>query len=178
MVFIPSLQDLSQSSGIIPVGFLESVYEGLMDNALVGLGRTVVFHLPPLISQDTTTQSQPQASQYNPYFGGVVAPRTNTRITGTQITPQDVAYTAHIRVNPIGRNDLNGIGDLKDNEIMITVGIEALDHVKRAISFTVEGRNYSIGETRPVGFSKRKYLMIKGEEINETGSPSPDSSVG
>jgi hypothetical protein len=178
MAIIPNAQDLTQASGIIPADFLESIYEGFMDDAMQQIGRTVTFHLPPLIEQDVTTQSQGQSSQYNPFFGGVSAPKTTTRITGTKVTTQEVEYLAQIRVNPIGKDDTMGIGDLKDNQIMLTVVIEALDQVKRALSFTVEGRTYTIDETRPIGFSRRRYLMIKGTEKNDDKNPSPDSTVG
>jgi hypothetical protein len=179
MVLIPNSQDLSAASGIINVGFLEQIYHSFMDEAQLDLGRIVTFHLQPEIVQDIPTQGQPQASQYNPFFGGVAAPNTNTRNKGTRNTPRDVPYDAHIRVGPKGADDNAGIGDLKDNEIQLTVVIEALPDVQAALSFSVEGRRYTVDETRPIGFSQRRYLMVFGTEINEsTGQPSTDRTIG
>lgn len=178
MTLVPNFQDLSQSSGIIPVGYLESIYHSVMDNALSALGRAVTFHLPPQIEQDVTTQSQIQAAQYNPFFGVVAGPKTNTRQPGVKIVTRDVEYLCHPRVNPVGKQDIKAPGDLKDNQIMITVVIEALNHVKECLNFTIEGRTYSVDETRPIGFSQRRYLMVKGTDINERQNPSPDKTIG
>jgi len=178
MVLLPNNQDLSAASGIINVGFLEQIYHSFMDEAQLDLGRTVTFHLQPEVVEDVTTQGQPQASQYNPFFGGVPAPNTNTRNKGTRNIPRDVQYDAHIRVGPQGADDEMGVGDLKDNEIQLTVVIEALNDVKAALNFTVEGRKYKIDETRPIGFSQRRYLMVFGTEVNKIPPPSPDNTVG
>jgi hypothetical protein len=168
MILEASLQDFSAGSGVIPGGFLESIYHSFMDDAFVELGRNIVIHLPPAVEQDVTTQGQPQSAQYNPFFGRVVAPQTNTRGTGTRVTPRDVIYTAQIRIGPTKEgDDMKGIGDLKANQAAITLPIEALNHVKEALSFTVEGRRYSLHETRPIGFSERRYIIVKLDEINE-----------
>lgn len=178
MVLINNNENLSQASGVINIGLLQSVYESFMDEALLDMGRVVTFHLDPSIEQDTTTQSQPQASQYNPFFGGVPVPRTNTRRSGVKITPRDVQYTAHIVVGPRGADDTEGIGDLKDNQVQLTVVAEALEHVNAAVEFTVEGRRYTVDETRPVGLVKRSYLMVFGTEINKADAPTTDNTVG
>jgi len=179
MVQLPNSQDLSAASGIINVGFLEGIYHSFMDEAQLDLGRSVTFHLQPEVVQDTPTQGQPQASQYNPFFGGVAAPNTNTRNKGTRNVPRDVNYDAHVRVGPKGADDDQGIGDLKDNEIQLTVVIEALPDVQSCLNFSVEGRRYSVDETRPIGFSTRRYLMVFGTEINKsTGQPTTDRTIG
>ena len=144
MANIPNNQDLTAGSGIINMPFLENIYHSFMDEALLDLGGDrgqVIFHLEPEIQQDTTTQSQPAPQQYNPFFGRVPVPRTNTRNPGVKVTPRDVSYTAHIRIGPIkASEDMMGIGDLDENEAMITVVIEALQHVESALSCSVEGR--------------------------------------
>jgi hypothetical protein len=178
MVLLPNNQDLSAASGIFDVNFLEDIYHSFMDEAQLDLGRTVTFHLQAQVTEDATTQGQPQSSMYNPFFGGVATPNTNTRGKGTRVTQRDVEYLAHIRIGPVGADDLLGIGDLKDNQIQLTVVIEALQHVTSALTFSVEGRRYLVNETRPIGFSRRRYLMIKGTEVNEQEVPSPDNKVG
>lgn len=180
MIFVNNNQNLSAASGIINMPFLEGLYHSFMSEALLDLGRQVVFHLRPLIEQDNTnTQNLPQAQQYNPYFGRVVAPNSNTRNSGTKNTPRDVAYSAHIKVGPTrSGDDTTGMGDLKANECTVTVVIEALEHVLEALSVSIEGRRYSIVETRPIGFTRRRYLMVKLQEIQEMENPSPDLTIG
>lgn len=182
MTLLPNNQDLMAGSGIINMPFLENIYHSIMDEALQDLGGNrgqVIFHLPPEIQQDTTTQSQAAPQQYNPFFGRVPVPRTNTRNPGVRVSYRDVAYTAHIRIGPIkADNDSEGIGDLADTEAMITVVIEALPHVEEALSCSIEGRKYSIENTRPGGFTKRRYLLVKLKEIPETEPPSPDITIG
>lgn len=179
MVNLTPNQDLTAGSGLINMAFLETIYHSFMDEAMVDLGRNVIFHLKPIVQQDVTTQSQPAPQQLNPFFGRVPVPNTNTRNSGTKNTPRDVTYKGQIVVGPL-KNDLrlNGMGWLDENEAMVTVVIEALEHVLGAISVSIEGRRYTVVETRPIGFSARRYLMIKLREIQETEAPSPDKTVG
>lgn len=182
MVLLPNNQDLTAGSGIINMSFLDNIYHSFMDEALADLSGErgeVVFHLEPEVQQDVTTQSQPAPQQYNPFFKRTAVPQTNTRHTGTRITPRDRSYAAHIRIGPIkADDDTQGIGDLKENEAMITVVIEALRDVKEALSCSIEGRRYSIENDRPIGFTKRRYLIVKLKEIEETEPPTPDGTIG
>lgn len=184
MVIIPNNQDLSAGSGLINLAYMEAVYHSFMDDAMIDLGREVVFHLPPLIEQDTTTQAQPPPQQYNPFFQRVPVPAANTRNSGTKVTPRDVIYKAQIKVGPMlsarfaKEARLTGMGYLNTNEAEITVVIEALEHAKTALAISIEGRRYSVVETRPIGFSTRKYLIIMLRAIQETENPSPDKTVG
>lgn len=179
MVTLANNQDLSQASGIIDFGFLEGMYECMMDEAMLGLGRVVTFHLEPEIRQDTNTQSQPAPQQYNPFFGRTPVPATNTRNSGARVEPRDVNYLAHIRVGPLA-DDTNttGMGHLSDTQAVITVVIEALEHAQEAISVSIEGRRYKIDRSRPIGFSQRKYIMLKLEELQEKEPGSPDVTIG
>lgn len=179
MVLIPNNQDLSAASGIVNISYLENVYHSFMSEAMIDLGRTVTFHLPPTKEQDTTTQSAPAAQQYNPFFSRTPVPATNTRNAGVKVTPRDVQYKAQIVIGPLNNDKrLNGMGWLNENEAMITVVIEALEHVTAALSVSIEGRRYTVVETRPVGFSVRRYLMCKLRAIQESENPSPDKTVG
>jgi hypothetical protein len=179
MVLLPNNENFTASSGIIDSTFLESVYHSIIDETFLDLGRTVVLHLNPEIQQDVVTQSQPAPQQYNPFFGRTPVPFTNTRHTGTRITERDVEYEAHIRVGPVKADeDTQGIGDLLDNEAMITLVIEALPHLQQTISVSIEGRRYRIDETRPIGFSQRRYVMCKLTEIQELEPPTPDITIG
>ena len=183
MVLIPNNQDLSAGSGVINVPFLEAIYHSFMDDAMQGLGGNrgqVIMHLPPIKEQDVPTQSQQAAQQYNPFFSRVPVPTTNTRNTGVKVTPRDVQYTAQIVVGPIkNENDLTGMGELNQNEARITVVIEALEHVNQALSFSIEGRRYTKdGDPRPIGFSVRRYLIVKLRAIQEAEVPSPDNRMG
>lgn len=168
MIQLTSNEDFTASSGIINMPALEAVYHSVMDEAFVDLGRTITLHLNPVIEQDTTTQGLAPPQQYNPFFGGVPVPKSNTKGKGVKVTPRDVNYTAQIKVGPLKEGkDMTGMGDLKANEAMITLVIEALPHLQDTLSISVEGRRYSIIETRPIGFTKRRYIMVKLEEINE-----------
>jgi hypothetical protein len=179
MVLLPNNQDLTASSGIINMPFLESIYHSVMDETFLDLGRSVILHLQPEIEQDPITQAQPAPQQYNPFFGRTPVPNINTRNPGVKITPRDVHYDAHIVVGPLkAEEDTQGIGDLLDNEARITLVIEALPHLQETLSISIEGRRYSLEETRPIGFSTRRYVICKLKEIQETGPPSPDITVG
>ena len=168
MININPLKIFSDVSGIINTSFFEGIYQTFMDAGFAKIARIITLHLKPIIEQDIVTQSQPQASQYNPFLGRVATPITNTKYTGTKITPRDVIYNAHIRIGPLDSNQLMGIGNLKMNEAMVTLPIEALLHVQEALSLSIEGRRYSIKETRPIGFSQRRYILLHLQEIQES----------
>jgi hypothetical protein len=179
MVQITPNQDFSTASGILNSPFMEAVYHSFMSEAFVDLGRSVTFHLPPIKEQDVQTQSQAAPQQYNPFFSRVPVPATNTRNTGYKVTPRDVTYKAQIVIGPLSNDKrLQGMGWLNENEAMITVVIEALEHVVAALAVSIEGRRYTVVETRPIGFSVRRYLMVKLRAIQETENPSPDKVVG
>lgn len=179
MVTIPNNQNLSAASGIINSAFLEQVYHSVIDETFMDLGRIITLHLKPEIQQDVNTQSQASPQQYNPFFGRVPVPKTNTRNPGVRIEPRDVEYNAHIRVGPIKADkDTMGIGDLADNEAMITLVIEALPHIEETLRVSIEGRRYTIEETRPVGFSTRRYIMCKLREVPEKEAPNSDITIG
>ena len=61
---------------------------------------------------------------------------------------------------------------------MITLVIESLPHLKETLSISIEGRRYHITETRPIGFSTRRYIMVKLKEIQELEDNSPDITLG
>lgn len=167
MVLLPSPESFSSASGIVNMPLLNAYYRSFIDESFLDMGRLITLHLPPIKQQDPTTQSQTQPSQYNPYFGRVQAPKTNRRNTGVTITHRDVQYTAHIVVGPVRGDDTKGIGDLADNQVAVTLAIAALDHVKQALSMSIEGRRYQIDETRPIGLTQRDYLIVIGTEIDE-----------
>jgi hypothetical protein len=176
MILLPTTEDFSASSGLIDFGALENIYHSVMDETFVGLGGNrgrAIIHLPPIKTQNLTTQSGPQSQQYNPFFGRSSIPSPTTRNTGVEVTPRDIEFTVHSRIGPHGGDDLQGIGDLKDNEIALTFQIEALQYVEDALSISFEGRRYQVDETRPIGFTVRRYLIVKCTEINEI-----DNSTG
>ena len=179
MTLLPNNQDLTASSGIINSAFFESIYHSVMDEAFIDLGRTIVLHLNPEIQQDVITQSQPAPQQYNPFFGVTPVPSINTRHPGVRISSREVQYDAQIRIGPIKASEYNeGIGELKDNEAMITLVIEALPHLQDTLEVSIEGRRYEINNNRPIGFNQRRYVMVKLTEIQKTEPPSPDITVG
>lgn len=183
-MIIPNNQDLSGSSGIINIGFMEQIYKSFIDESFVDLGRDITIHLKPQIEQDVTTASMPQAQQLNPFFGRVPVPSANTRNSGTKITTRDVIYKAHIVVGPFApvrkynEERLSGMGYLNENEAMVTLVIGALEHVLQAIAISIEGRRYQVVETRPIGFAVRRYMMVKLRAIQELENPSPDKTIG
>jgi hypothetical protein len=183
-MIIPNNQDLSGASGILNMPYFENIYKSFIDESFVDLGREITVHLKPQVEQDTTTQSLPAPQQLNPFFGRVPVPSANTRNSGTKITPRDVIYKAHIVIGPFlserryNEDRLSGMGYLNENEAMITVVAAALQHIKDCIAVSIEGRRYQVVETRPIGFSVRRYLMVKLRAIQELENPSPDKTVG
>ena len=179
MTLLPNNENFAASSGLIDVPFMENLYHSIIDEMFIDLGRTVVFHLEPEIQQDTTTQQQAAPQQYNPFFRRTAVPNHTTRSPGVRISTREVQYEAQIKVGPmIAGNDDTGMGDIAENEAVITVVIEALQHVREALSVSIEGRRYSVEETRPIGFSKRLYLMVKLAEIQESEARTPDDTIG
>jgi hypothetical protein len=168
MITIPPNPHLSASSGLINIAALDALYAAFMDEALEDLGREVIVHLEGQIQADSATNARPQVQQYNPFFQRTVSPSPSTKGPGVKFIPRDTTYKAHIKVGPKTGPDNKGIGDLKENEAMLTVVIEALPHFQSARSMSIEGRRYAVIETRPIGFTTRRYVMLKIGEIQES----------
>jgi hypothetical protein len=180
MVLLPNNQNLLAASGLVNMPFLESIYHSMMDEMMSDMGggdNIVTFHLFALEQQDNVTQSKPAPQQYNPFFNRVPVPLTNTRNTGTKVTPRDVQYNAQITIGPKKGNDKTGMGDLKANQIQLTVVKEALGHLNDTLSFTARGNRYTIDELRVIGLSTPRYIIVIGTEINEQNSPDADTTI-
>lgn len=175
---VPSNQDFSERSSNFDVANLESLYKKFINESFQDFARNITLHLQPSVVADTSTVNLRPPQQYNPILGGVFQPTANTRNPGVVVTPRDVIYKAHIKIGPRAGDDAMGIGDLKENEAAVTIPIEALPHLKETISVSIEGRRYSVLENRPIGFSERRYIIVKLKEINETEVPSPDRNIG
>lgn len=145
-----------------------------------GIARPILLHLKPAIEQDdTVTQTLPQAQQYNPFFSRTPVPQSTTRHTGVKISTNEVQYDGHIVVGPLSKDeDTTGMGELLDNQARVTLVIEALPHIEQTIKVTIEGRKYRIDETRPIGFSQRRYIIVQMTEIQEITPKTPDSTIG
>ncbi len=180
MALLPSNENLSASSGLVNMPFLEGIYHSMMDEMMGDMGRIVIFHLPPIVQQDNVTQGKPAPQQYNPFFARVPVPNTNTRNPGVKITHRDVPYHAQIVFGPLKGplEDIKGMGELAADEAQLTVVIEALPHVQEAYGVSVEGRRFRIEQTKPIGLSTRRYLMIKLKEVQELEPPTPDITIG
>lgn len=159
-------EDFSEAGGFLDVAGFEAIYESFIDESFVKLSRVITLHMPPILTENIATQTGPASQQYNPFFGRSARPGP-TRNTGAEVTYHDIQYHVHIKIGPFDGDDTKGIGRLEANEISATFVIEALTDIKRALSFSIEGRRYSIMTTRPIGFSTRKYVMCKLREINE-----------
>lgn len=175
---IPSNQDFSIKSSLLNVAQFELLYQKIINETFSDFARDITLHLHPIIETDQNSINLRPSQQFNPLLGGTTSPITNTRNTGTIVTHRDVIYKAHIKIGPKPGDDTTGIGDLKDNEASVTLAIEALPHINETLSISIEGRRYSILETRPIGFSQRRFLIVKLQEINEAEIPNPDIRIG
>jgi hypothetical protein len=174
MIQLPSPEDFSASDNLIDFPGLDDIYHSIMDETLASMGRTITLHLVPQKTQDVATESQPPASRYNPYFGRVQFPKTDTRNTGVDIVPRDINFKAHIKIGPVEGDDSKGIGHLKSNEAQITLDISALPYLAETLSVSVEGRRYIIlGDPRPHGLISRRYIIVMLQEIND-----PTTKIG
>lgn len=171
MVILPTSENFGISSGLFDVGVLEAVYDTFMDEAFLKLARPVMLHLKPSVQQDTATQSGPASQQYNPFFGRSAVPSPTTRNEGVRVTPNDVLYHGQIVQGPQAENAMLGIGRLMSNQVKVTLAKEAMNDVNNMLSFTIEGRRYSQNTSRIIGFSRPRYIIIIGDEINEQNAP-------
>jgi len=162
MVLLPTTEDFSQASGSISFSALNTVYEGLMDHALQGIGRTVTLHLQPIKEEDiNSTDPVANSNAYNPFFHGSARPGTGSKMNrGYKVTPRDIQFTAHIRHGPKPEDPVTGAGRLEPDEVQTTTVIESLDYLKKCLSITIDGEVYErSGAPRVIGFSTAKYII-------------------
>lgn len=169
MVLITANEDLTQASGVLPIGSMASIYEGLMDNALSELGRSITVHLEPTIQANpTVTNPSTQHGAYNPFFHGSSRPTAGGQQKGVRVTHRDVVYTAHIKHGPRPLDDTGGMGTLEEDEAQTTTVYESLTDIERAVSATIDGERFVLARgPRPIGFNSTKYLMCVWKRIVE-----------
>lgn len=162
-------QDLSQASGTIGYGFLSYIYEGFMDSALNGCGRSITLHLEPSIQQNESVKSNPiKPGSYNPFFGTSIRPSDDGQSRGVKVTNRDVSYTAHIRHGPVEPENAGGIGELKRDEVRTTTVFESLDHLKDCVSATIDGQRFiKLKGYKVIGFSDKKYIIQDWQALQE-----------
>lgn len=162
-------EDFSQSSGTINYGHLNYIYEGIIDNTFVGMGRSITLHLPPQITQNDSVASNPiKAGAYNPFFQTSVRPNENSQSRGVKIDQRDVPYTAHIKHGPKPADDKTGMGELFKDQVRTTLAYEALTDLENCLSATIDGRRYArLGDYRPIGLTNKKYIIQDWERIQE-----------
>ena len=149
----------------------ESCYASIMDSSFAALGRSIVLHLTPEKTIDTSgTQATTLASHYNP-FQGRAARRTPSIISTTRqpaviMVHRDVTYVAHIKHGPKDADDNGGVS-LSASEVQTKVIIAAEPHIDSCLSATIDGGRYEVDSTRRVGFQNARYLIVKWSAINE-----------
>lgn len=169
MVLLPTKEDFSQSSGIIPFANMELIYEGLMDNALDNMGRTITLHLEPSVEQRASVISNPiKRGSYNPFLGTSARPDAQGVSRGVEVTPRDIQYKAHISHGPRDLDDDGGIGTLETDQVQTTTVYESLNDITSCLSATIDGERYSpLRGPKITGFTVAKYIIQIWERINE-----------
>jgi hypothetical protein len=160
MVVLPTREDLSQASGIVDFDYLNIIYESVMDEALVGMGKQIVLHLQPSISEDKSVAQKIDPGAYNPFFKNASRISAGGKGKGVIITSRDIPYTAHIAYGPRPLNEQTGAGELSDGQVQTTTSIESLQDIESAISMTVDGNRYDrFGDAKVIGLSNSKYVI-------------------
>ena len=168
MTVLPTKEDLSQASGIIPLDSFNAIYEGFMDDALVNLGREIMLHLPPSISEDKSANLKSGPAGYNPFFRGSARPTAGGKNRGVIVETRDIPYTAHIRHGPQPANDHTGVGKLSAEQVQTTTVYASSGDIEDCISVTIDGKRYERDEDiRPIGFSNLKYVIMIWHKISE-----------
>jgi len=168
MTTLPTREDLSQASGVIPYTQFNSIYEGFMDDAMLRLGRQIMIHLPPSVSEDKSANTKDSPAGYNPFFRGSSRPTAGGKNRGLNVEPRDIPYTAQIRHGPKPANDHTGVGELSDEEVQTTTVYASLVDIDACVSATIDGKRYEKQkDSRPVGFSNLKYVIQVWSRIAE-----------
>jgi hypothetical protein len=153
----------------------ENCYGDLMDSAFFAIGRTIVLHLEPEKTIDTSgVQASTPAVRYNPFQrrAGRQVPSTisTTRMPAVRLVHRDVEYIAQIKHGPKDADDKGGI-ELLRGEVMTTTVLASQKHLNGAITATIDGGRFKLEWTRPIGFRDVRYLMAKWTSIDEVENP-------
>lgn len=169
MVVLPTKEDFSQASGLINYPFLNSLYEGFMDKALLEMGRQIVIHLQPAVTEDKSVSTKVDAGAYNPFFRNSSRISSGGKGKGVVSQPRDIGYTAHVVHGPRPLNEQTGAGALSEDQVQTTTVYESLGDIESAVSVTIDGNRYrKLEDPRIVGFSDAKYVLQTWERIAET----------
>jgi len=161
MTILPTKEDFSQASGLVDYGYFDELYEGFMDNALSEMGREIILHLEPSVTEDKTVAVKNNPAAYNPFFRGSSRGYDGGKNKGVVITNyRDVGYTAQIRHGPKPLDKNTGAGELSEDQVQTTTVYASLPYIENAISATIDNERYERCEdARIVGFDGPKYVI-------------------
>lgn len=168
MTTLPTREDLSQASGVVPGAYFDQIYEGFMDDALFQLGRQIKIHLQPSISEDKSSNIKNSPAGFNPFFHGSMRPTSGGKNRGITVETRDIPYTAHIRHGPQPKNDRMGVGELSEEQVQTTTVYESLQDIENCISATIDNERYEVDkDPRSIGFRGLKYVICVWKRIAE-----------
>lgn len=168
--YLADNQDLTQAAGISSTTYnsFNVIYEAYIDDTFVGIGREIMLHLPPSVSEDKSSNVKDSPAGYNAFFRGSLRPTAGGKNRGVIVEARDIPYTVHIRHGPQPANDHMGVGKLSSEEVQTTTVYASLGDIKDCISVTIDGKRYERDkDQRPIGFSNLKYIIMVWHRISE-----------
>lgn len=157
-------EDLSQGA-VFPFPDYEALYEEVIDASLTAMGRTVTFHLQPILSKPSGTTPSHPAFEYNPFTKQAMRPAKVERAPGIHQEQRIVQYTAHVRHGPADIDHGTPLGRLAENEVQLTTVAGSETHLRNAIAMTIDGRRFTLrAGPRPIGLGSVKYLISIWQE--------------
>jgi len=157
-------EDLSQGASF-PFPDYEALYEEVIDSTLIGMGRTIVIHLEPVLSAPSGAPPAHQAYRYNPHTKQAWRPAPVERSPGIHKEQRTVRYTAHVRHGPADIDQGTPLGRLAENEVQTTTVAGSEGDVRDAIAMSIDGRRFTLrAGPRPIGLGSVKYLISIWQE--------------
>jgi len=158
-------EDLSEGASFAFPDY-EALYEEVIDSSFTNLGRTVTFHLQPILSSPSgTPQPTHQAYKINPFTREGFRPAPVERQPAVHKEQRIVQYTAHVRHGPADIDQGTPLGRLADNEVQLTTVSGSEEHLRDAIAMTIDGRRFKLrAGPRPIGLGSVKYLISIWQE--------------
>lgn len=157
-------QDFSEGNSFAFPDY-EALYEEVIDSSFTALGRTVTFHLQPILSKPSGTAPTSPAYEYNPFTKQAWRPAAIERSPGVHKEQRIVQYKAHVRHGPADINTGTPLGRLAENEVQLTTVAGSETHMRDAVAMTVDGRRFTLrAGPRPIGLGSVKYLISIWQE--------------
>lgn len=171
MAIVPNSQSFEPSASGMMLNLLEPVWKTNMDAVLMGVGRNITIHLPPIKNAcpDTACRFNSSYKKFVSSDGSICRTCTGQ---GFLLEPRQTVYKANIRWTDqaLAESDFQEAqlaGRVMPNHVRTKTVASSYQHILEAVGATIDGINVELfEEPRYTGFVNTHYVVAIWKRVN------------